>query len=195
LYDAQGNLNWENSTWDNPLANLESKSIAQTTDFIANTLLSYQLTNNLEFKSSLGFTDLHNEDSRSIPSTMYNPAYNLGSQYSAIYVNTLGRKSWIIEPQINWKKEFKKSKLEVLAGATYQNQQSNKLVVLGSGFASNSLLYDLASASMIQVLNNEELQYKYQAFFGMVQAVLLRAISSQLLERLVQHGYFIMNHL
>lgn len=168
LYDAQGNLNWENSTWDNPLANLESKSIAQTTDFIANTLLSYQLTNNLEFKSSLGFTDLHNEDSRSIPSTMYNPAYNLGSQYSAIYVNTLGRKSWIIEPQINWKKEFKKSKLEVLAGATYQNQQSNKLVVLGSGFASNSLLYDLASASMIQVLNNEELQYKYQAFFGRV---------------------------
>ncbi len=173
LYDQQGNLNWENSTWDNPLANLESKSITQTTDLLANTLLSYQLTNNLEFKSSLGFTDLHNEDSRSIPSTMYNPAYNLGSQYSSIYVNEFGRKSWIVEPQLNWRKELEKSKIEVLVGATYQNQDSKKLVTLGSGFASNSLLYDLASASYIQVRNNEELEYKYQAFFGRANYTLL----------------------
>lgn len=168
LYDARGNLNWENGTWENPLANLESKNITKTQDLITNTLISYQLAKNLEFKSSLGFTDLHNNDSRSVPSTMYNPAYNLGSQYSSIYQNAFKRNSWIVEPQLNWYKAFGKSKLEVLAGATYQSQKSEKLLILASGFTSNSLLYDLSSASVVQVRNNDETEYKYQAFFGRV---------------------------
>lgn len=168
LYDAQGNLNWENSTWVNPLSNLESKSIAKTTDLIANTLLSYQLGYNFEFKSSLGFTDLHNGESRTAPSTMFNPAYNIGSQYSSIFVHTLNRKSWIIEPQLNWHGTFGKSKITVLAGGTFQDQQSTKFGALASGFASNSLIYDLASASTVQVIGTEQPEYKYQAFFGRV---------------------------
>lgn len=166
LYDADNKLNWENGTWENPLANLESKNIAQTTDLIVNSLLSYQVAKNLEFKTSLGFTDLKNEDSRSIPSTVYNPAYNLGSQYSSIYINTFSRRSWIVEPQLNWRTDFGKSKIDVLVGATYQNQDSKKLLSLASGFTSNSLLSDLASASVTQILNNDALLYKYQAFFG-----------------------------
>lgn len=166
LYDADNKLNWENSTWENPLANLESKNIAQTTDLIVNSLLSYRVAKNLEFKTSLGFTDLVNEDNRSIPATVYNPAYNLGSQYSSIYSNTLSRRSWIIEPQLNWRRDFGKSKIDVLVGASYQNQDSKKLLSLASGFTSNSLLSDLASASVTLILNNDAILYKYQAFFG-----------------------------
>jgi TonB-linked SusC/RagA family outer membrane protein len=166
LYDAQGNLNWENSTWVNPLSNLQSKSLTNTTDLIANAIVSYEITKNFGFKTSFGFTDLHNYDSRSIPSTMYNPAYNLGSEYSSIYFNDFARKSWIVEPQLNWQKEFGKSKFDVLTGATFQNQNSKRLSTRASGFSSNSLIYDLASASTLQVFSNDETIYKYQAFFG-----------------------------
>jgi len=166
LYDDQGNLNWENNTWENPLANSESESLIHTTDLITNAVLAFKLTNNLTIKSNFGFTDLKNNDSRSLPSTMYNPAFNLTSQQSSIYWNDFTRSSWIVEPQLNWIKKTGKSSFNVLLGATYQNQTSEKLATLSAVFSSNSLLYNQAAAAQTVVYNNDIIEYKYQAFFG-----------------------------
>jgi TonB-linked SusC/RagA family outer membrane protein len=168
LYDAQNNLNWENSTWNNPLSNLEGKYTATTNDFLANSLLSYNILPNLIAKASFGLTDTRFDDSRTQPSTMYDPAYGLGSEFSSIYVNTTTRKSWIIEPQLSWSKKFSQGKTEVLIGSTFQQQTTNQLVQEANGFSSNSLIYNLASAfHVFDVLHNESV-YKYQAFFGRV---------------------------
>ncbi len=166
LYDEDGNLNWENSTWVNPLSNSESKSLSKTNDLIANATLSYEILPDFTIKANLGFTDLRNEESRSVPSTMYDPAYQLGSQYSSIYRLNFSRRSWIAEPQLNWRREFGDSRIDLLAGATYQQQNSERLSLLGEGFTSNSLLYDMAAASMVRTLNNDEIIYNYQALFG-----------------------------
>jgi TonB-linked SusC/RagA family outer membrane protein len=166
LYDAQGNLNWENSTWQNPLSNLEGKNSSETYDLIANTLMTFQLAKGIEFKSSFGFTDLSSDASRTAPSTMYNPAYNYGSEYSSIFRNTLGRQSWIVEPQLNWHSAFGRSEIDILFGSTFQNQQTKTRIEEASGFTSNSLIYDLTSASYVSVESDETLVYKYQAFYG-----------------------------
>jgi hypothetical protein len=149
LYDANVNLNWENNTWTNPLSNNVRKCLTFTTDLIANTVMSYKLADNLVLKSSFGVSDLNNEDSRSTPSTTYNPSFNLSSQYSSIYVNNLRRRSWIMEPQLSWKKEFVNATLDVLMGATFQSQTSKKQLAYATGFSSNSLLYDLSAASQV----------------------------------------------
>ena len=166
LYDAEGNLNWENNTFRTPLAQLNAESLSETYDLVANTVLSYQPTKALTFKSSFGYTDLRNDDSRSAPSTVYNPAFNYGPEYSTLFANTFARRSWIAEPQLNYNKEFGKSKLDLLVGGSFQNQQSSRLVMIANGFASNALLHDLTSANLLIILNNETLVYKYQAFFG-----------------------------
>lgn len=166
LYDANGNLNWENNTWTNPLSNNVRKCLTFTTDLIANTIMSYKLADNLVLKSSFGVSDLSNEDSRSTPSTTYNPSFNLSSQYSSIYVNNLRRRSWIMEPQLSWNKAFGNATVDVLMGATFQSQTSKKQLAYATGFSSNSLLYDLSAASQVLIRNNEEIDYKYQAFFG-----------------------------
>lgn len=166
LYDENGDLNWENGTWQNPLGNLESKSLALTNDLITNMVLSYKLGSNVVVKSNFGFTDLQNEDSRSLPTTMYNPSYNLTSQYSSIYQNSFQRRSWIVEPQVHWNLEIGKSKINLIGGVTFQQQKSKKLLTYASGFNSNSLLYDLASASSVLVRDNARIDYNYQAFFG-----------------------------
>lgn len=166
LYDANGNLNWENNTWTNPLSNNVRKCLTFTTDLIANTVMSYKLADNLVLKSSFGVSDLSNEDSRSTPSTTYNPSFNLSSQYSSIYVNNLRRRSWIMEPQLSWNRAFGNATVDVLMGATFQSQTSKKLLAYATGFSSNSLLYDLSAASQVLIRNNEEIDYKYQAFFG-----------------------------
>ncbi|PIF60035.1 SusC/RagA family TonB-linked outer membrane protein [Flavobacterium sp. 2] len=168
LYDAFGNLNWENGTFNNPLRNLEAVYKANTANLIANTILSYQIIPELEIKTNIGFSNLHYDETRTSPSTIYNPSLGLGSESSSLFVNNSKRESWIIEPQLNWNKKIGHGKIEFLAGATFQQQKTAQLVQEADGFASNSLIYDLASATYLYVFTNQQTQYKYQAFFGRV---------------------------
>jgi TonB-linked SusC/RagA family outer membrane protein len=168
LYDTQGNLNWENGTWDNPLRNLPAQFVSKTKDFLANAVLSYEIIPNLVLKNSFGYTDTQHEESRTRPSTVFNPSYGITSANSSIYLNNTKRSSWIIEPQINWEKKFGKGKFGILMGGTFQQQNTSRLFQFGSGFASNSLIHDLASATNKQVLVSDQTIYKYLAFFGRI---------------------------
>lgn len=168
LYDADGNLNWENGTWENPLRNLNTKLESKTNDFLANTLLSYEVLPGLVLKSSFGYTDLSTKETRVIPSTVGNPMYNPSSSSSAIYLNNTDRNSWIIEPQLTWTLPLAKGKFDFLLGSTFQSQYTSKYYLSAIGFASNSLIYNIAAAQNVQVLLNDETLYKYQAFFGRV---------------------------
>lgn len=168
LYDSSGNLNWENGTWNNPLANQQAKNKSNTKDLVANTVLSYEIIPNLILKSNFGYTDLQHVESRTNPSTIYNPSFGITSANSTLYLNNSKRSSWIIEPQLNWEKELGKGKLGILLGSTFQQRNASRLFQSGSGFSSNALIYDLASAANRQVQMSDETIYKYQAFFGRI---------------------------
>jgi TonB-linked SusC/RagA family outer membrane protein len=168
LYNDDGSLNWENNTFNNPLRTLEGKYLAKTNDLIANAMMSYQLTDDLQLKSSFGYTMLNNKETTANPSTRYNPSLGLGPELSTLIAGGVERKSWIFEPQLNWNKTIENGKLVVLLGGTFQAQKDNQLVQYAFGFPSNSLIYNLASASNILTMVSEESEYKYQAFFGRI---------------------------
>jgi len=168
LYDSNGALNWENGTFQNPLAPLQSKFRGYTYDLVASTLLSYKLPMGFEARSSFGYNKLDYQESTSFPSTIYNPAYGLGSNASERYTNNTNRKSWIAEPQLGWKNAFGKATLDVLAGATFQQLSGSRLIENAAGFASNSLIDNPASAAYYFVLESDATVYKYQAFFGRI---------------------------
>jgi TonB-linked SusC/RagA family outer membrane protein len=170
LYDASGALNWENGTFNNPLQYLETDYQGRTHDLIANALLSYRLYAGLEFKSSFGYTDLRHTELKTLPSTMYNPAYGLDSSSSVVIDNHANRNSWIVEPQLTYAFQLGAAKIDLLAGSTIQQQTGKQTVYLGYGFASNSLIENPASASFFSVMQSGESVYKYQAFFGRVNA-------------------------
>ncbi|SFC72685.1 TonB-linked outer membrane protein, SusC/RagA family [Flavobacterium phragmitis] len=168
LYNADGSLNWENKTWNNPLRNLNAVFKSKTNDLVANTVLSYEIFSNFFIKSSFGFTNLSTAETRISPSTIYNPANNITSARSSIYMNNTSRSSWIAEPQLNYSKDIAQGSLDVLLGATFQSQNSASLYQTGNGFASNSLIYNLAAASYVTILLDDDTQYRYQAFFGRI---------------------------
>ncbi|MDR6845601.1 SusC/RagA family TonB-linked outer membrane protein [Flavobacterium granuli] len=168
LYAPDGSLNFENSTFRNPLAALRAITTAKTNDLVANTVLSYQIAPSWEIKANLGFTDLKNTEQRLLPSTMYDPAYQIGSSYSSLFSNNTDRQSWIVEPQLRWNHDFGISKIDILVGGTAQQQTSSRLYQFGLGFASNSLITDLASATQKSIYVSDETLYKYQAFFGRI---------------------------
>src|SRR5690606_27889700 len=137
LYDDEGHLNWENSTWTNPLAQLEGKYTNQSHSLIANTVFNYRLFNDFEIKLNTGYTFSKLEDNNIIPHTVYNPAYGLDSSVSQSYNHSGNRDSFIIEPQLNWTKKGEKHTWDILLGATFQSQKQDMITLLGIGYANN----------------------------------------------------------
>lgn len=168
LYNPDGSLNWEDNTWTNPLAALEQQFTAHINTLTASTVLSYAVTPSLIIKANLGYNEVANSESKAMPSTMYNPSFGYGSESSSIELNQTSRKSWIIEPQVSWSGNWSKGKIEALAGATFQRQQTDRLFQFGYGFPSNTLINNLAAASLVYVYTDDMTIYKYQALFARV---------------------------
>jgi TonB-linked SusC/RagA family outer membrane protein len=168
LYNGDGSLNWEGSTWQNPLRNLPSKFESKSYDLLANTVLSYEILPKFLIKSNFGYSDLRHSETRISPSTIYDPKLNYNSSYSTLFLNNTSRNSWIVEPQLSWETGLSAGELEILIGATFQRQSTDQLVQSGAGFPSNNLIYNLSSATTVRAVTDTETLYKYQAFFGRI---------------------------
>jgi TonB-linked SusC/RagA family outer membrane protein len=168
LYDENGDLNWENSTWQNPLAQLETEYRAQTNNLIMNSVISYRTDSALEFKANLGYTDSRKEEYRTLPHTRRNPAGGGTSANSILFTNSTSRQSWIVEPQMHWQKDWGKASLNILMGATFQQEQLNQISLFGHGFPSNSQILDMSAANDVRVDLDQETEYNYQAVFGRI---------------------------
>src|SRR5690606_19883621 len=106
LYDENGELNRENNTWTNPLAALSGEFKSRTNDLNGNAVVAYQLFPSLEVKTSVGYTDTRNREERIAPSSIFNPSFGLGPEYSSLYLNQADRSSWIIEPQVSYQADW-----------------------------------------------------------------------------------------
>ncbi len=169
IYDDEGNLNWEDNTWNNPLASLEEIYQVKINTLITNAGVSYKVFPNLELKTNLGFNTYDLESYRTLPSVARNPSLGFTPQnYSSITTNNSKRQSWIVEPQLNWNKQWDNAKLEILLGSTFQRENTQQFVQKGTGFPNNSLILNLSAAETLEVINDMDSEYSYQAFFGRV---------------------------
>ncbi len=168
LYNEDGSLNWESSTWNNPLRQLEATYGANVNNLIGNTKISYLITENLKLSTSLGYNQTFQHEKKITPSTIFNPALGRGSSYSNIRTNDANRHSWIAEPQLDWDFNLGDTKIVTLVGMTFQEQKNSQLVNYASGFATNSLIENIAAASNVSILSNAEHTYKYQAVYGRI---------------------------
>lgn len=166
LYNENGTLNWQNSTWNNPLRNLEGIYLAKGSNLIGNATVDLRIMKGLHLNTNLGFTQSHLKELRTIPSTTFDPAFGLGSDMSSAIHNNGDRTSWIVEPQLNWSSELGETKLEILLGSTFQEQNSNRLSQFAMGFTNNALIENIGAASDLFVIGNSEVQYRYAALFG-----------------------------
>ena len=174
LYDEEGNLNWEDNTWDNPLASLEEKFRVKTSTVLANAMVSYELLEDFEMRASMGYTDYLLDSYRILPSTARNPRFNFTPQsYSNLTTNQSQRTSWIVEPQLQWKHEWNQFSMDVLMGTTFQQETTEQLVLRGRGFPNNALIYNMAAAEVVEARSNTDSDYKYNAVFGRVNVKLL----------------------
>lgn len=170
LYSENGNVNWENNTFNNPIAIYATTYSNKNIQFLNNINMQYKLFDDLLLKLNGGI-NYQSFDERSLkPNTMYNPATAQGqsSAFSQSYKNNQDRFSFILEPQLNWHFRIKEHKLEVLVGTTFQRETNELGSLIGVGFESNVFLENIGAAQTKIISDQITTEYRYAAFFGRV---------------------------
>ncbi len=168
LYNEDGTLNWENSTWDNPLAGLFRKYNGETTTIIANSVIGYKILENLELKCNFGLTQLQSNERTTIPSTISDPALGRTSANSSVIDGRGTNSSWIAEPQISYAVKIWQGELNVMAGLSFQEQNLERNADSYSDFPSNSMLENLTMAKNKFNYEFTLSKYRYAALFGRI---------------------------
>lgn len=168
LYNSTGDLNWENETFSNPLQYLKKPYRGVTKNLISNAILSYELITGLELKVSMGYTSTSFEENRKIPISSYSPGVRTLVQNTTIFGDSeFG--SWIVEPQMSFRRTLGDGKLIFLLGTTFQNQNAEQTRQSASGFISEDLMDNIGavpSSSVSSTYNYSN--YRYNAIFGRI---------------------------
>lgn len=165
LYDADGNLNWQEGgvLFNNPLAYLQSKYTAVTGNLLSNVNAGYNVLPGLTIKISAGYNAYDINEVNINPISSQNPAY--APQGYSLFGNNYF-KSWIIEPQAEYKKNIKKLKLNLLAGGTWQKTVNSYSSLFAYGYTNDALLESMTAASSLSAINSNKTDYRYEALFG-----------------------------
>lgn len=168
LFNEDGSLNWEDSTWTNPLAVMNNEYQTKRNSLSSSLMLNYKLGTGVNLQTRFGYTDTRLKEFRTFPNTYFDPAFGLTPSISQLTVSDALQTSWIVEPQINWLKKWDNATLNVSIGGTLQERNTNNTTILGMGFPNNNLIYNLSAASDLMVLDQSGAQYRYAAGFTRV---------------------------
>src|SRR5690606_26688440 len=162
VYNPDGSLYWFGTSLQNPVAYLNRTYETTTNNLIGNTVLRYTLARGLNIKTNLGFTQTQMKQVLTLPAAGFNPATFTGS--SSQFGNSSVR-SYIVEPQIDYNVMAGPGRLNLLAGASWQQNVNEGQFLQGTGYSSDVLLKDIQSASSISVRGVDSRRYNYQSVF------------------------------
>ncbi|SFJ19892.1 SusC/RagA family TonB-linked outer membrane protein [Myroides guanonis] len=165
LYQADGSLNWQNGTFENPLAQLKKTYDSEARMLVLNTQIAYKIAPSTSFKLNAGITTNNLEERVLTPHTIYNPIANFTSERSKSQEASNNSNSFIIEPQLHWEKKWGVHALKALVGGTVQSNHSNISSITGSNFSSNAFITNIGLAKTKTINKIGSSQYKYAALF------------------------------
>ena len=161
---VNGKINWgPSNTFSNPFANLLKKYNVSTNNFRINSQLGYDILPNLQFKTNLGYTLIQTDSYSSSPASSV-----LGGTTSSANFGFGQNATWIVEPQLEFKKRLSENTFSVLIGTTFQNSLRKTSSIRGGGYTNEQLLDNLQSAPTITINDATTTQYRYAALFGRI---------------------------
>lgn len=133
---------------------------------MGNAKLNYKVTSEIEFKANMGYTSIILNEANLSPKSAFNSALNRTSGAATFGTNSV--KTWIVEPQVLFNKDFGEGKLNILLGTTFQQDEIESEVIRARGFSSDALLENLSSASDVRIAGANNSIYRYNAIFGRI---------------------------
>lgn len=164
LFDAQGKINWQNNTFKNPLSLTGRPYFNTVQGVVSNTQISYEIFNGLTVTNSFGLVHNSVDEINKRYKSAVSPAMEPRSRLSAMQQNGAAN-SWIEEPQIKYRRAIGEGILNVLVGATFQQERIDLFTKTGSGFLSEADMNNIdKTADFVHEEKNS--LYKYNAAFA-----------------------------
>ncbi len=177
LFKPNGDINWNYNGVSlgayslglvtNPAGFLKQPYFTKTYNLISNFQIGYEIFKGLTLRSSFGYNTVTANEYSSYPKSAQDPV-NYPSSHASFGLNDY--KTWIIEPQVEYKKTWGRGRLNVLLGGTFQQNTNDKMIERGDNYSNDLLLYSLAGAAAVSAGKNYSL-YKYNAFFGRINYI------------------------
>lgn len=168
--DSLGNLVWKYKNiplTSNSLAYIKQPYTQQTTNLISHFQIGYEILSGLNAKISTGFSQTTVLEHSTRPKSSLNPADNPVSRANFASSDF---KSWIVEPQLEYRRRIDEGNLLVLVGSTFQEDNFWASNVEASNYANDQLLNSIAAAGT-KVVTDSKRMYKYSAIFGRINYV------------------------
>lgn len=172
LMDAKGNLIWNYNgipldgayAGFNPFAYLKQKYSVENRNLSSNLILAYKILNGLTVRTSLGYNTFNSNEYSEFPSSAQNPANN---PVAKAKFGTNDFTTWIIEPQAEYKNNFKKLTYSILIGSTFQKNTNARTEIDGSGYINEALIGSVSGAPTTSASDGYS-EYKYSALFSRI---------------------------
>lgn len=162
MYDSTGKYYWFDQE-QNPVALLPRRSTTRTNNLVANSVIRYTVLPGLNVKANLGYTSTNMDQLQTYPQATMNPNTTAGRMS---YFGNSDVQSYIIEPQIDYERNIAKGKLQLMGGATWQENVRNGESFYAYGFSSDALLEDIKSAGSLTIRPSVHRLYRYNSVFG-----------------------------
>lgn len=165
LYNDDQSFYWFGTSLQNPMAYLVRGNTNKSKSLLANTSLSYLILDGLDAKLNMGYQLQKMDQLQTLPSTGFNPL--VGTAASARYGNS-DFSSFIIEPQLNYNKQFGNHEIGVLLGGTWQKSLNEGKYFNGTNYPSDSQLDNIHAAGDLSVGDYQYGDYRYQSIFSRI---------------------------
>ncbi|WP_187294729.1 SusC/RagA family TonB-linked outer membrane protein [Chitinophaga pinensis] len=164
-YNLDGTLNWANSTWDNPYAQLMTNMVdGKVNNLVGNIDLSYRVIEGLVLKANLGYTETRNNTFSAYLIAGLPPEQASTATASGAYTDVKST-NWITEPQLTFHRSLGKSQINILLGATLLGSSSDGKLLYTDGILQDALVR-YPGAAKSYTISGIGRKYKYLAFFG-----------------------------
>lgn len=161
LYTNTGNPNYQGINGF-PYAYTLQPYHSETDAYNGHASLSYKVLKGLNLKVDAGYNNTVNSQRQTNPLISLDPIQNTsGNLRVADYKNN----TWIVEPQINYNLQYKKSNIGFLIGMSFQKTNSTSSTVYGDNFTNEALINNVGSAGTVSYSASDS-QYAYTALFG-----------------------------
>lgn len=164
---ADGTLNWEHSTWTNPLSKLLQVFTNRSTNIQAGLSVDYRIAGQLTLKLTAGLASLLMRELSVLPSNSFDPAWYMEAQA------TYGRKRWrtlLAEPQLTYYKNISNARFDALLGMSLQQSDQHSIYQLGMGYPNDKSLSNIQLARLVSLKDQRSIRYRYAGLFARLTA-------------------------
>ncbi|MBW8683081.1 SusC/RagA family TonB-linked outer membrane protein [Chitinophaga rhizophila] len=162
---AEGKLNWENNTYNNPYAVVSQYTFIKEKSLVSSIYLQQALTSKVYMQVLLGHAFNRLDDMSALPFVSLLPGSSNPEDQRSMSAGSNQSRTWVVEPELVYSSSKRLHSWEMAAGFTMQRTVRRGQLFSGRGFISDEQMRDINNARHVSFSATKE-DYQYASLAG-----------------------------